>query len=64
MTKYFEQFPLINYEGKLVRDITRRTNFTKEVSNNPMLYMPYTVKEGERPEQFKFQSFETPATQP
>lgn len=50
MAKYFEQFPLIEYEGKLVRDITRRTNFTKEVSNNPLMYLPYTVKEGERPE--------------
>jgi len=50
MTKYFEQFPIINYEGRNVRDITRRTNFTKEVSNNPLLYLPYTVKEGERPE--------------
>ena len=50
MAKYFENFPLIEYEGKLVRDITRRTNFTKEVSNNPLMYLPYTVKEGERPE--------------
>ena len=44
MAKYFEQFPLIEYECKLVRDITRRTNFTKEVSNNPLMYLPYTVK--------------------
>lgn len=50
MTKYFENFPIVEYEGKQVRDITRRTNFTKEVSQNPLLFMPYTVKEGERPE--------------
>ena len=43
-------FPLIEYEGKVVRDITRRTSFTKEVSQNPLMYLPYTIKEGERPE--------------
>lgn len=48
--KYFENFPMIEYEGQMVKDITRRVNFTNEVSLNPLLYLPYTVKEGERPE--------------
>lgn len=48
--KYFENFPTIEYEGQMVKDITRRVNFTNEVSLNPLLYLPYTVKEGERPE--------------
>ena len=48
--KYFENFPLIEYEGRRVRDISRRTNFVKAVSNNPYLYYPYTVAEGERAE--------------
>jgi hypothetical protein len=50
MTRYFENFPTIEYEGQRVKDITRRNQFTKLVSTNPLLYMPYTVKEGERPE--------------
>jgi hypothetical protein len=50
MAKYFENFPMIEYEGQMVKDITRRVNFTNEVSLNPLLYLPYTVKEGERAE--------------
>lgn len=50
MARYFENFPTITYEGQLVRDITRRNQFTKLVSTNPLLYLPYTVKEGQRPE--------------
>lgn len=50
MTKYFENFPIIEYQGRKVRDITRRNFFAKSVSNNPYLFLPYTVKEGERAE--------------
>ena len=48
--KYFENFPIIEYEGRRVRDISRRSNFVRAVSNNPYLYYPYTVSEGERAE--------------
>jgi len=48
--KYFQSFPTIDYEGQKVRDITRRNSFTTFVASNPMLYLPYTVKEGYRPE--------------
>lgn len=48
--KYFENFPIIEYEGRRVRDISRRSNFVRSVSNNPYLYYPYTVSEGERAE--------------
>jgi hypothetical protein len=48
--KYFEKFPIIEYEGRRVRDISRRSTFVRAVSNNPYLYYPYTVSEGERAE--------------
>jgi hypothetical protein len=48
--KYFENFPVITYQGVRVKDITRRAEFIKSVSNNPYLHLPYTVKEGERPQ--------------
>lgn len=48
--KYFEHFPVIEYKGRKVRDITRRNKFIGEVTTNPYLFMPYTVKEGERAE--------------
>jgi len=50
MTKYFANFPIITYNGRRVRDISRRNAFKKDITSNPYLYMPYTVKEGERPE--------------
>lgn len=50
MTKYFENFPIIEYQGRRVRDITRRNQFLNVIKNNPYLYLPYTVKEGERAE--------------
>ena len=50
MAKYFENFPIITYEGKQVRDITRRNQFVRNVSTNPLLYLPYTIGEGERAE--------------
>ena len=48
--KYFEDFPIIKYEGRNVRDISRRASFVRAVANNPFVYYPYTVKEGERAE--------------
>lgn len=50
MAKYFEYFPVVNYKGTRVRDITRRSQFIRKVTSNPYLFMPYTVKEGERPQ--------------
>jgi hypothetical protein len=50
MTKYFENFPTIEYNGRRVKDITRRNNFSRNITNNPYLFMPYTVRQGERPE--------------
>lgn len=48
--KYFENFPVINYQGRRVRDISRRSSFLTAVQNNPYLYYPYTVKANERAE--------------
>ncbi|MGA1048480.1 MAG: baseplate wedge protein 53 [Minisyncoccia bacterium] len=48
--KYFEKFPIITYQGRKVRDITRRAAFKRAIATNPYLYYSYTVKEGERAE--------------
>lgn len=50
MAKYFDYFPKIEYDGQRVVDITRRNSFTQMAASNPSLYLPFTVKEGERPE--------------
>jgi hypothetical protein len=48
--KYFQEFPVIDYEGQQVKDITRRNGFTALVASNPFVFMPFTLKEGEKPE--------------
>jgi hypothetical protein len=48
--KYFENFPLIDYQGRRVRDISRRSSFLTAIQNNPYLYYPYTIKANERAE--------------
>jgi len=48
--KYFENFPTIEYNGRRVKDITRRSAFLTAVQNNPYVYYPYTVKSNERAE--------------
>ena len=52
--EYFKNFPTINYQGRNVRDITRRNKFLKSVTTNPLLFLPYTVKEGEKPEDIAY----------
>jgi hypothetical protein len=54
MSEYFENFPIINYQGRNVRDITRRNKFLKSVTTNPLLFLPYTIKEGERAEDIAY----------
>jgi hypothetical protein len=48
--KYFENFPIIEYQGRRVRDITRRSGFLKSLATNPYLFYPYTISEDERAE--------------
>jgi len=53
-TKYFENFPIVEYDGQKIRDITRRNTFIKNITTNPLAFQPYTVKEGERAEDIAF----------
>lgn len=50
MSSYFSKFPIMQYQNVFVRDITRRTNFMEDNLSNPKSFLPYTVHEGERPE--------------
>lgn len=54
MSEYFSKYPIISYNGVSVRDITRRTNFIKSLLSNPYVFLPYTVKEGEKPEDIAY----------
>lgn len=50
MSKYFSNYPLIQYEGKTVRDITRRSKVVDELLRDPYIFLPYTLRDGEKPE--------------
>lgn len=50
MSTYFTHFPIIKYDDVSVRDISRRTNFIQSVLSNPYVFLPYTIKDGEKPE--------------
>lgn len=51
MSKYFEYFPKITYNGKTVRNIAMLTAILDDVREDPYAFLPYTVKDGETPEQ-------------
>jgi hypothetical protein len=48
--KYFEKFPIIQYANNYVRNITERAAVLNTVYNSPVLYYPYDIGEGERPD--------------
>ena len=50
MSKYFTYFPTIDYHGKLVRNITRRSRIKEDLLSDPFIYLPYTISDGEKPE--------------
>jgi hypothetical protein len=50
MSRYFSKYPLTQYQGKTVRDISRRSKIRDELSGDPYIFLPYTVREGEKPE--------------
>lgn len=54
MSNYFSKMPNISYSGIQVKDITRRSAFISSVLSNPYAYLPYTVKEGEKPEDIAY----------
>ena len=56
---YFSKFPLtMRKDGKMVVDITRKAKL--KVSNTATAYLPYTVKERERPEDVAYYYYDDP----
>jgi hypothetical protein len=50
MSDYFRKFPIISYNGVRVRDITRRVAFSQKKLRDPLLFLPYTIRENEKAE--------------
>lgn len=59
MSTYFTNFPIISFNSTNVRDITRRTNIIESVLSDPYVFLPYTVKEGEKPEDIAYNYYGT-----
>ena len=50
MSRYFTNYPLIQYQDKRVRDISRRSKVRDSILNDPFIFLPFTIREGEKPE--------------
>lgn len=48
-SKYFKNFPLINYDGKLLRNIMLKSAFIGNLNLGDTEFYTYEVKDGERP---------------
>lgn len=50
MSKYFVNYPIIEYQGKRARDISKRSKVRDDIIQDPYIFLPYTIREGENPE--------------
>jgi hypothetical protein len=59
MSVYFENFPRVTHTGELGIDITRRVALADTVLNNPYVFLPYTIKGNDRPEDIAFYYYDS-----
>lgn len=51
MYNLLSRYPIVNYNESLAQNITVRINFKEIAKSRKVVYYPYVIKEGERPEQ-------------
>lgn len=56
---FFNYFPEVKYDGKMVRDITRHASFIEDLERSPYVYLPYTLSDGERAQDVSFNYYGT-----
>lgn len=54
MSRYFSNFPDELYNGMVSKNILKRTSFLKDTLGNPFVFLPYIVKDGEKPEDIAY----------
>lgn len=54
MSTYFKHFPEVLYKGKLLKNIARKTDFSKTVFAKTSVFLPYTIEDDDRPEDVAF----------
>lgn len=50
----FKYFPEITYNDHKIRDITRHASFIQNLNKDPYVYLPYTLKDYEKPEDVSY----------
>lgn len=60
MPEYFRHFPKVKHSGRDVTDLTKRVAFLDRVATNPLVFMPYTVEEGMKPEDVAYYYYDDP----
>lgn len=50
MAAYFDDFPLVNYNGYLQTNLTRRVDLLKTMRENKKFYIEHNIKENDTPE--------------
>lgn len=58
--KYFDKLPLINYDGKISRNILSRAQLTPETRSNISAFYPYTMEEGDRSDTLSYLYYDNP----
>ena len=58
--KYFDKFPIISYANAQAVDLTKRTTMLDRVSNNPYVFYPYEITDGERADQLSYRYYGDP----
>lgn len=58
--RYFDKFPVINYNGHNVRDVTVAAKLMNKYANLPYVYTPYEVEFGRRADQVSDQQYGDP----
>lgn len=57
---YFQKFPAISYNDYVIRDLSVRTKLLQYIQESGLALLPYTVKEGERPDNIASFYYEDP----
>lgn len=58
VSRYFQNFPIINYSNTQAVDITVRIAPLNKVLSNPYVFYPYDIAEFERPDQFSYRYYD------
>jgi len=60
MPSYFDRFPVVNYNGRDVLNITKRAKIRDNFKENPFMFLPYTVEDDDRPEDVAYYYYGDP----